>query len=163
MDEVECGIQTVSNQSIRHVATQNMPEGEASNRILANQRLNRPVAPHLAIYRPQVTWYLSALNRVTGVALSGGLYLFGSLYLIAPYIGLHLESAVMAASFGAWPLALKALAKFTVAMPFTFHSYNGIRHMIWDTASMINNNAVQKSGWTVVGLSVISSLALAFM
>lgn len=142
----------------RYAAAQAQP---APNDILAKQRLNRPVAPHLTIYRPQITWYLSMLNRITGVALSGGFYLYGMLYLVAPYLGWHVESSVLAASFGAWPLAAKFATKFLVALPFTFHSFNGIRHLVWDTASMITNKAVNQSGWTVVGLTVLSSLGLA--
>jgi succinate dehydrogenase (ubiquinone) cytochrome b560 subunit len=38
-----------------------------------------------------------------------------------------------------------------------------LRHLAWDTASMINNKQVQQTGWFVVGLSVVSSLALAFL
>jgi len=147
----------------RHAATTNMTAAQASDEILAKQRLNRPVAPHLSIYKPQITWYGSALNRVTGVALSGAFYAFGALYLIAPAVGWHLESSVMAASFAAWPLALKVLTKVTVALPFTYHSFNGLRHLVWDTASMINNKQVQQTGWAVVGVSVLSALALAFV
>jgi succinate dehydrogenase (ubiquinone) cytochrome b560 subunit len=40
---------------------------------------------------------------------------------------------------------------------------NGIRHLIWDTATMIKNKQVQQTGWAVVGLSVISALGLALM
>lgn len=147
----------------RSAATQHLSAGQASDEILAKQRLNRPVAPHLSIYKPQITWYGSALNRVTGVALSGAFYVFGAAYLIAPAIGWHLESSVIAASFAAWPLALKVLAKTTVALPFTYHSFNGLRHLAWDTASMINNKQVQQTGWAVVGVSIVSALALAFI
>ena len=140
-----------------------MTAAQASDAILAKQRLNRPVAPHLSTYKPQITWYGSALNRVTGVALSGAFYAFGALYLVAPAVGWHLESSVMAASFAAWPLALKVLTKVTIALPFTYHSFNGLRHLVWDTASMINNKQVQQTGWAVVGISVISALALAFV
>ncbi len=69
----------------------------------------------------------------------------------------------MAAAFGAWPLALKVATKLAVALPFTFHSFNGIRHLVWDTGRSISNKAVIRSGWTVVGLSTVSALALATM
>lgn len=69
----------------------------------------------------------------------------------------------MAAAFASWPVALKVFAKMFAAFPFTFHSFNGIRHLVWDTASALNNKQVQVTGWTVVGLSVVSSLVLAFM
>lgn len=150
-------------KTTRLVAATTVSERTEHQNILAQQRLNRPVSPHLAIYQAQITWYLSGLTRITGCTLSGGFYIFGSLYLIAPYIGLHMESAVMAASFAAWPWALKLFTKTLVALPFTFHVFNGVRHLMWDTASMISNKKVQQSGWAVVGLTVVSSLALAFM
>ncbi|KAF1346091.1 hypothetical protein BDV97DRAFT_35113 [Delphinella strobiligena] len=140
-----------------------MADDEASRQILAKQRLNRPVAPHLGIYKPQVTWYLSALNRVTGVALSGPLYLFGLAYLAAPAFGWHLESTSIAAAFGAWPVAAKFLTKFLISLPFTFHSLNGLRHLAWDFTVGITNKQVQVTGWTVVGLTAITSTLLAFM
>jgi succinate dehydrogenase (ubiquinone) cytochrome b560 subunit len=145
------------------VTAQAVSSDHARNEILAKQRLNRPVSPHLAIYKPQITWYLSALNRVTGVATSGVFYLFGIAYLAAPTLGWHLESAAIAASFGAWPVLLQVLTKTVVALPFTFHCLNGVRHLIWDTAKMITNKKVNQSGWTVVGLSVASAIGLAFL
>ncbi|OXV12093.1 hypothetical protein Egran_00145 [Elaphomyces granulatus] len=132
-------------------------------KILAQQRLNRPVAPHLTIYRPQITWYASALHRVTGAALSGGLYVFATAYLVAPLLGWHLESASLAAAFGALPLAAKLIVKLGVALPFTFHSFNGVRHLIWDLGRNLTNKQVITSGWTVVGLSVTSALLLALL
>ena len=95
--------------------------------------------------------------------LSGGFYIYGTAYLLAPYAGWHLESAAMAASFAAWPAALAFAAKLGIALPFTFHSFNGIRHLVWDTASMITNQKVNASGWAVVGVSVASALGLAML
>ena len=70
---------------------------------------------------------------------------------------------MIAATFGAWPWIVKFGIKMGLALPFTFHSFNGVRHLVWDTASMIDNQKVQRSGWFVVGLSVVSALALAVM
>ncbi|EME43696.1 hypothetical protein DOTSEDRAFT_72898 [Dothistroma septosporum NZE10] len=147
----------------RLVAASSVTENHVRNEILAKQRLNRPVAPHLAIYKPQITWYLSALNRITGCTVSGLFYVYGALYLVAPYLGWHVETQVLAASFAAWPVVLQVLTKVAVALPFTFHSFNGIRHLVWDTASMITNKQVAQTGWFVVGASVVSALALAFI
>ncbi len=146
----------------RPVATQTIRANDA-HEILVKQRLNRPVSPHLSIYKPQITWYGSALNRITGSLLSGGFYVFGAAYLVAPLLGWHLESASMAAAFGAWPLALKVATKMTVALPFTYHSFNGIRHLVWDMGKEMSNKQVVVTGWTVVGLSVASAVGLAFI
>jgi len=102
------------------------------------------------------------MNRITGCIASGGLYVFGFAYLVAPAFGWHLESASMAAAFAAWPVALKLMAKFLVAFPFTFHSFNGVRHLLWDSGAMLTNKQVIITGWAVVGVSVATALGLVF-
>lgn len=134
---------------------------ESSYDILVAQRKQRPTSPHLTIYKPQIPWVLSMSHRITGAVLSGGFYVFGSAYLVAPLFGWHLDSATLAAAFASWPVVLKVAAKFLVAMPFTFHSFNGLRHLAWDFAKTFKNATVVKTGWTVLGLSATSALALA--
>ena len=145
-----------------HSSATIVPVSEADS-LLASQRRHRPVSPHLTIYKPQVTWILSSLNRITGVALSGTMYLFGIAYLVAPTLGWHLESASIAASFAALPIIAKIILKAGFALPFTFHSINGIRHLIWDTGSAFTNKQVIVTGWSVVGLTFASALGLAFL
>ncbi|OAX81070.1 succinate dehydrogenase, cytochrome b556 subunit [Emergomyces africanus] len=152
----------------RHVQTRSTASTASTSnqdptQILPRQRLNRPVSPHLSIYQPQITWLLSSLNRITGVALSGSLYIFASAYLAAPLLGWHLESASLAAAFGALPLAAKVCLKFTAALPFTFHAFNGCRHLIWDLGKQFSNKQVITTGWTVVGLTLTSAVALALI
>ncbi|KAL9124014.1 MAG: hypothetical protein Q9217_006613 [Psora testacea] len=131
--------------------------------ILAKQRLNRPVSPHLSIYQPQITWYASALNRITGSVLSGSFYIFGAAYLVSPLFGWHLESAHLAEMFGSLGPVTKGLIKFGVALPFCFHTFNGVRHLIWDTGRELGNLAVMRTGWIVVGLTVVGSGILAYI
>jgi succinate dehydrogenase (ubiquinone) cytochrome b560 subunit len=128
---------------------------------LAKQRRNRPVSPHLGIYQPQITWIPSMLNRLTGIAMSGPFYLFGIGYLVAPAFGWHLESAVLAASFGAWPIAAKVAVKALAAFPFVFHSLNGLRHLAWDFGKTITNQQVKTTGWIMIGATTVTSLYLA--
>lgn len=137
-----------------------MPQDDAMH-ILVAQRLSRPVAPHLSIYKPQITWIGSSLNRITGVALSGALYVFGVAYLAAPVLGWQITSAGLAAGFAKWPLVAKIGAKMFAALPFTYHSFNGLRHLVWDMGSQLTNQQVIRTGWTVVGLSIVSALGLA--
>lgn len=69
----------------------------------------------------------------------------------------------MAAAFGSLPVAAKVAAKFAVAMPFTFHSFNGLRHLSWDLGKTFNNKTVIKTGWVVTGISFVSALWLAVL
>ena len=104
---------------------------------------------------------LSSLERITGVLLSGSLYVFGITYFASPYLGWDLSSASMAAAFGALPVAVKVAAKFCIAWPFAFHCFNGLRHLTWDTGRMITNRQVVKTGWIAVGATTLSAIALA--
>ncbi|GME32195.1 Succinate dehydrogenase cytochrome b560 subunit [Neofusicoccum parvum] len=127
-----------------------------SHTILEKQRLRRPVAPHLTIYRPQVTSVLSISHRITGQILSGGIYLFFAAYAASPLLGWDLSSGSVAAAVAAWPVALTASAKGLLGFFFSFHSFNGVRHLVWDAGKAMTNGAVIRSGWAVVGLSVCS-------
>ena len=149
-------------QPVRSVASTTLSQSSADE-ILVQQRLRRPVAPHLTIYQPQITWILSGLNRITGVSVSGGLYVFALAYLASPLLGWHLESASLAAAVATWPFVVKVGAKFLVALPFTFHSLNGLRHLAWDTGRELSNKAVQRTGWMVVGGTFLGSGLLAYM
>jgi succinate dehydrogenase (ubiquinone) cytochrome b560 subunit len=95
--------------------------------------------------------------------MSGGFYIFGAAYLASPLFGWHMDSASMAAAFGAWPLLLKLSAKFTAALPFTFHTINGLRHLTWDTGKTFNNATTIKTGWAVVGVTFVGAAGLAFL
>ncbi|KAL8631866.1 hypothetical protein Q9189_002446 [Teloschistes chrysophthalmus] len=151
---------TTRPSTIASAPATTVPES-ASHKILTAQRLNRPVSPHLTIYQPQIPWILSALNRITGSLLSGGFYLFGFAYLIAPYLGLHLESSALAEAFGGMPGWARGGCKFLLAVPFVFHSVNGVRHLVWDSGRQFGNKRVVRSGWVVVGATVVGSVGLA--
>ncbi len=69
----------------------------------------------------------------------------------------------MAAAFGSLPVAMKVATKFMVALPFTFHSFNGLRHLSWDLGKSFANNTVIKTGWVVTGATIASSLYLALL
>jgi succinate dehydrogenase (ubiquinone) cytochrome b560 subunit len=132
-----------------------------SDNVLVKQRRNRPVSPHLSIYRPQVTWILSITNRLTGLVLSGGFYLFGAAYLVAPYLGWGLSVGALESTVAAWPAALVLSAKALIAWPFTFHALNGVRHLVWDAGRMLTKAQVNRTGWLVVGLSTAAAVGLA--
>ncbi|KIW06841.1 succinate dehydrogenase, cytochrome b556 subunit [Verruconis gallopava] len=125
---------------------------------LVQQRLRRPVSPHLSIYGFQVNYIGSGLNRITGVLLSGGFYLTFMGYAL----GMPLSSSAMAASVAAWPVAAKVLTKVLIAFPFTYHSLAGVRHLYLDFALGFANKQYIKSMWAVFAVSGLSALYFAF-
>ncbi|KAK4142330.1 uncharacterized protein C8A04DRAFT_38431 [Dichotomopilus funicola] len=156
--------QPLSTTQTRPVATQPHLTPADANAILAKQRLNRPVSPHLAVYDKQQTWFGGSIwMRITGSLFSGSLYVFATAYLAAPLLGWHLESASLAAAFGALPVALKGGIKFLAAWPFAFHAINGVRHLLFDMAKGFQRQTIVKSGWYIWGASIVGGLYLAFL
>lgn len=148
--------------SYRQVSTVKTTFDEAEA-LLRKQRSNRPVSPHLTIYEPGITMTLSGIHRITGVALGFAFYAYALSYVALPILGYHVDSASLAAAFGGLPLAAKLAIKGVAALPFTFHFWNGFRHLIWDTAHELTVKGVYKTGYTVVGLTAISTIALLFI
>jgi succinate dehydrogenase / fumarate reductase cytochrome b subunit len=102
---------------------------------------NRPLSPHLQIYRPQWTSVLSITHRATGVALA-----VGTLYLVwwlAAAAG-GPESYASFQSFAGSFLGQLILFGWTVCL--FYHLANGIRHMVWDTGHWLELDQAYKSG-----------------
>lgn len=114
----------------------------------------RPRSPNIQIYRPQLTSVLSILNRLTGVVLSVGAVLL-VVWLIAGASGPQ-AFGLMQGALASW-LGQIMLAGVTFA--FFFHLCGGIRHLVWDTVHGFSLRAIYISGWSVVGASVILTLA----
>ena len=114
----------------------------------------RPLSPHLQIYRWQLTSVLSILHRMTGIALSIGTLLL-AWWLIAAATG---PAAFDTAQgfIGSWFGRLLLLG-WTWSL--FYHLLNGIRHLVWDTVHGLALPSVYRSGWTVVVLSVLLTLA----
>jgi succinate dehydrogenase / fumarate reductase cytochrome b subunit len=106
---------------------------------------NRPLSPHLQVYRPQLTSVLSILHRATGVALAVGTLLL-VYWLAAAAAGP--EAFAAAQGFVGSPLGLILLFGWSVAL--FYHLCNGIRHLAWDAGCGFELPSVYRSGWAVV-------------
>ncbi|CAK7268574.1 cytochrome b subunit of succinate dehydrogenase, Sdh3p [Sporothrix epigloea] len=146
----------------RPITTEKLSESEA-HKVLANQRLHRPVSPHITIYDPAQIWYgASIMQRYTGMAYSGALYGGSIAYLMAPLLGWHLESASLVAFAAGLPVAVKFVLKTAAAFPFLFHSFNGIRHLVWDSVVRgFSRPDIRKATNVIWVASVVGSLGLA--
>lgn len=133
------------------------------HQILVNQRLQRPIAPHLGIYKIEQTWLgHSAWTRITGCTLSGVAYLYFTSYLVAPLFGWHLESASLASAFGALPFLVKGGVKFFLGFPFAYHFINGLRHLWFDLGKGFAKASIKRGEMVLWVSSILSGLFLAF-
>ncbi|MDJ0928417.1 MAG: succinate dehydrogenase, cytochrome b556 subunit [Gammaproteobacteria bacterium] len=116
-------------------------------------RADRPLSPHLGIYRWQVANGLSILHRATGVFLSlGTLVLIG--WLIAVASGYQAYVRVNDWLMG--PLGALLLLGWTFS--FFYHLCNGIRHLGWDIGLGFDKERARMTGWLTVVVSVVLTL-----
>jgi succinate dehydrogenase / fumarate reductase cytochrome b subunit len=105
---------------------------------------NRPLSPHLEIYRWQITMTMSILHRATGVALAvGSLALVW--WLVAAGMGPD-EYAQVQAFFGSW------LGQFLLwgwTFSFFYHLCNGVRHLAWDAGWGFEIKSIYVTGYLV--------------
>ena len=113
-------------------------------------RPNRPLSPHLQVYRWQWTMALSILHRITGVALGVGSLLL-VYWLTAAATGP--EAYARAQGFiGSW-FGLLLLFGFSLAL--FYHLANGIRHLFWDAGRGFELKTAYASGLAVLVAAVV--------
>jgi succinate dehydrogenase (ubiquinone) cytochrome b560 subunit len=79
------------------------------------------------------------------------------------YAILPMDSAALATSIHALPGLALFFGKSLLTFPFFFHTLNGIRHLVWDTANQLTIKGVYFTGYAVLGLTTIFSLAFALL
>ncbi len=107
--------------------------------------VQRPLSPHLQVYRPQISTVLSIMHRVTGVALSAGTLLM-VWWLVAAATSPTAFDGVQ--SFVASPFGLLLLLGWTVAL--YYHLFAGIRHLGWDAGFGYDKPTYIYTGYAVV-------------
>jgi succinate dehydrogenase / fumarate reductase cytochrome b subunit len=121
-----------------------------SDRSAARENSGRPLSPHLQIYKWQLTMVLSISHRISGIALS-----VGSLVLVA-WIAATAKGPgtfALVSGFLGNPIGLLLLFGWSVAL--FYHLANGIRHLFWDAGYGYEIDNAYRSGWIVVGATVV--------
>ena len=122
------------------------------NSMIDSNQANRPLSPHLTIYRPQFTSVLSILHRITGVALiltviliivwfvalSLGPYFFNIIDTLFDFAGIRL--VLICSVWATW-----------------YHTCTGVRHLIWDAGYCIELKWIDPSAYLVIISSCLLS------
>ncbi len=119
-------------------------------------RGNRPLSPHLTIYRPQLTSVTSILTRITGNALIVAAVLIVWWFLAAATSPeyFRLVNGLLTCWVGDVIMGLSVWALW-------YHTLAGIRHLIWDNVMMLEIKQAERLGWAVViGSFVLTILTI---
>ena len=121
---------------------------------------NRPLSPHLSIYKPQITSVLSIMHRASGFFLYLGLLILSWHIISEAFSNLLISELYLSISVRFFSSFIGKMALIIWMMAFYYHFCNGIRHLIWDMGRGFSIDSVKISGVIVIisslGLSIFS-------
>ncbi len=115
--------------------------------------VNRPISPHLQIYKPQLTSVLSITHRGTGIFLCLGILLL-TIWLVCLALGEESYN-IFYKYTTSWYGKL-----FLISFIFSlfYHLTNGIRHLFWDFGLGLDLSTTYKSGYVMLCISILLTL-----
>jgi succinate dehydrogenase / fumarate reductase, cytochrome b subunit len=116
---------------------------------------DRPIAPHLSVWRWHVTMLSSILHRLSGIGLYGAAICM-ALWLMAAAAGPEVYAPVQALLMS--PLG-QILLYVTVA-GVAYHLANGIRHLVFDTGAGLTPGDADTSAWFAILFGFAAPLGL---
>jgi succinate dehydrogenase / fumarate reductase cytochrome b subunit len=119
----------------------------------AEIKANRPLSPHIQIYRWQLTMVMSIVHRVTGGALYFGTVLL-ALWLVALASGPG-PFATAQAITGSW---FGLLVLFGYSWALIHHMFGGLRHFVWDFGFAMGKPARDRIALANLVLSIVLTL-----
>jgi succinate dehydrogenase, cytochrome b556 subunit len=111
---------------------------------------NRPLSPHLSIYKPIPTMVMSIVHRITGGALYVGSVLV-VVWLVAVASGAEYYDWV-SGLFGSF---LGRLVLFGYTWALMHHMLGGLRHLVWDTGRGFDKHVTTKMAWATLAGSIL--------
>tara|TARA_Y100001970_G_scaffold203760_1_gene248049 strand:- start:837 stop:1208 length:372 start_codon:yes stop_codon:yes gene_type:complete len=119
---------------------------------------NRPLSPHLSIHKKVLTALFSIFHRITGIGLSAGSILIAIWFLLislGPNYFIYFEM-----------ISKNIVFKFILlvwTIGIFYHLYNGCRKLYWSFGIGMDLTTVYRSGYIVLFLTLISTLAVWFI
>jgi succinate dehydrogenase / fumarate reductase cytochrome b subunit len=114
---------------------------------------NRPLSPHLQVYRLPLVAVLSITHRMTGIFLG-----LGTLVLLY-WLGAAASGAdAYASAQSVFDMFIVKLVLVGWTWAFFYHLCNGIRHLFWDAGVGLEIATAAQSGYVVLATSVVLTL-----
>ena len=119
---------------------------------------NRPLSPHLTVYRPQITSVMSILHRITGIFQSLGTL---SIFLLI-FVTLIGENYHNLADFFLKSIIGKLFLFFYI-FSICYHLCNGIRHLAWDFGYGFEIKNVYLTGYLTLISAILLNITVWFL
>ncbi len=114
---------------------------------------NRPLSPHLQVYRLPFTALTSISHRISGVMLSGGALVL--VYWVFAAASGPKAYAQASGLLGSFPMQV---LMFIWSFVLFYHLCNGIRHLVWDAGHGFDLAAARRGGQIVIASAGVLTL-----
>ena len=121
-------------------------------------RSDRPLSPHLTIWRPRLNFVTSFAHRATGCALGLPLVL-----IIWWFHGAASSPERFGFVDGLLTSWFGGLVLLGLVACFWYHFFNGIRHLIWDTGHGLEMETADKLGWAAIAAAALMTVITFFV
>ncbi len=118
-------------------------------------RRERPMSPHLQVYRPQVTSGLSILHRVTGAGMTLGVPVFVA-WLVALASGPEGYQMFLDCAH----TMVGRLLLYGWSFAFFYHFACGIRHLLWNAGLCLEIKDVYSTGRVALPAAALVTIAI---
>ena len=116
----------------------------------SSKKIQRPLSPHLQVYKPQMTSVLSILHRMTGFAMAVGILVVVWM-LVAAASGEQAYNVFL--HYVGSKVGMVLLFGWSVA--FFYHMSNGIRPLFWDMGYLFKLQNAFRAGYVVLLSTVV--------
>jgi len=117
--------------------------------------VQRPLSPHINIYRWPPTMVASILNRATGIALSAGSLLL-VWWVVAAASGPAAFSAME--GFVRSPVGLLLMLGWTASL--FYHLFGGLRHLAWDMGYLFAKPSLNPLTYAILVLTAAATVVV---
>ena len=119
---------------------------------------NRPLSPHLTIYRPQWTSMTSIFTRITGNAM-----IVAALMIVWWFVAAATGPEAFATANGFVTSWFGDLVMFLSVWALWYHLLFGVRHLIWDSGHMLEVGKSETYGQAALVASVLLTIFVAIV
>ncbi|MEE9354669.1 MAG: succinate dehydrogenase, cytochrome b556 subunit [Methylococcaceae bacterium] len=122
------------------------------------EKKNRPLSPHLQVYRLPLTGLMSISHRITGVLLTLGLVVF--VYLLYAVANGESSFASLQVFMNFW---LVKLFSWLLLYALFFHLCHGVRHLIWDYGLGLEKEQITQHNQIEIASSVFLTFVMVIL
>ena len=115
----------------------------------------RPLSPHLSVYRWQISNTLSIFHRMTGVVLA-----LGAIELVAWLVSIVIGGDTYQWVYTQYASWYGQIMLAGISFCFFYHCCNGIRHLFWDIGKGFEKDRARQSGILVIIVALILTAGL---